>query len=301
MLKRTLMILLLILLVGCVQAGEEVAPTLTETASPSPMPTKTPPPTSTSTITPAPSATVIPSVTAVPTPTWSIAGPGEVQALILLYHHVDPEKPATRYSYNVHPEMFAQQMQLLDDLGYQTITASQLITAIREGALLPPRPVVITFDDGNLSVYQSAFPIMQAHGFFGVNYVVASWLGAQGYLGAQELTEMRAAGWEVGSHSYTHRDLTLDHSLAYGEIYQSRERIYDVLEIHVDTFAYPFGSIDPYLGDRTRKWGYSGAMGLGKSTTHSLNSLFYLQRIEVYGDYDLDDFIKLLPWIEIGQ
>jgi peptidoglycan/xylan/chitin deacetylase (PgdA/CDA1 family) len=237
----------------------------------------------------------------IPTPTWEITGPGEVRALILLYHHVDPEKPATRYSYNVNPEMFALQMQSLDDLGYQTITVSQLVAAIREGAPLPPRPVVITFDDGNISIFQQAYPIMQAHGFFGVNYVVASWVGAEGFLGAEELSELREAGWELGSHSYTHRDLTVDRGLAFTEIYESRERIYDVMEIHVDTFAYPFGAMDPYIGDRTRKWGYSGAMGLGKSTTHTNNSLFYLQRVEVHGDYDLEDFIDLLPWTEISQ
>jgi peptidoglycan/xylan/chitin deacetylase (PgdA/CDA1 family) len=299
MYKRIIILLVLILaLAGCSSAAEITPSPIALPPSQTPMPTLTKTPRPTRTATPVPSPTEISTATVPPTPTWAVAGPGEVEAPILMYHRVDPEKPTTHFSYNVHPEEFAAQMQLLSDLGYHTITASQLVEAIRQGAQLPPRPIVITFDDGNITDYQYAFPIMQAHGFFGVSYVVANRLGADGFTGGSELEEMIAAGWEVGSHGYTHADLTVDHSKAYGEINGSRERIYDVIEINVDTFAYPFGAIDPYIGDRTRKWGYSAAMGLGKSYTHTTNSLYYLQRIEVFGDYDLETFQTLLPWTD---
>ncbi len=254
--------------------------------------------TSTATVTATASPTIPPTETSTPTPvptaTWAVVGPGEVVAPILLYHHIDPEQTNPRY--NVLPEVFAAQMQALDDWGYTTITAKQLIKAITKGEPLPPRPIVITFDDGHYSVYEYAFPIMQEHGFFGVTYIVANRLKSYGFTGAPQLEEMISAGWEVGSHSYSHSDLTLDHSIAFNEIFVSRDTLSQTLSKPVKTFAYPYGKIDSYAISRTMKWGYLGAMGLGIGYTHNLNSVFYLQRIEVEGTYDMEKFASLLPW-----
>jgi len=254
--------------------------------------------TSTATVTATASPTIPPTETSTPTPvptaTWAVVGPGEVVAPILLYHHIDPEETNPRY--NVLPEVFAAQMQALDDWGYTTITAKQLIKAITKGEPLPPRPIVITFDDGHYSVYEYAFPIMQEHGFFGVTYIVANRLKSYGFTGAPQLEEMISAGWEVGSHSYSHSDLTLDHSIAFNEIFVSRDTLSQTLSKPVKTFAYPYGKIDSYVISRTMKWGYLGAMGLGIGYTHNLNSIFYLQRIEVEGTYDMEKFASLLPW-----
>jgi len=254
--------------------------------------------TSTATVTATASPTIPPTETSTPTPvptaTWAVVGPGEVVAPILLYHHIDPEQTNPRY--NVLPEEFAAQMQALDDWGYTTITAKQLIKAITKGEALPPRPIVITFDDGHYSVYEYAFPIMQEHGFFGVTYIVANRLKSYGFTGAPQLEEMISAGWEVGSHSYSHSDLTLDHSIAFNEIFVSRDTLSQTLSKPVKTFAYPYGKIDSYVISRTMKWGYLGAMGLGIGYTHNLNSVFYLQRIEVEGTYDMEKFASLLPW-----
>jgi peptidoglycan/xylan/chitin deacetylase (PgdA/CDA1 family) len=285
--------IIILLLTGCNTADNTPTPT-PEFISPTPHPSQTFTPAPTATFTPIPTETQIPTATVIPTPTWETAGPGEVTAPILMYHDVDPEKGIGKYSYNIHPETFAAQMQLLDDLGYHTITARELVAAIREGAPLPPNPIILTFDDGYLSVYQNAFPIMQQHEFVGVAYIVANRLEAEGFLNATELEEMITAGWEIGSHSYTHSDLTIDHSTAYNEIVHSKERISEATGVEVDTFAYPFGAIDYYLGDRTRKWGYSGAMGLGWKITHSEASLFYLQRIEIFGEMSLEEFQEAL-------
>lgn len=253
-------------------------------------PTDTPVPTVTST------PTVTPTPTLVPTPTWQVTGPGVVTAPILLYHHISPDGGLGRY--DVTPENFEAQMQALEDWGYTSITATQLIQAITEGAPLPPRPVVITFDDGNLSVYEYAFPIMQKHGFIGVTYLVANRFNAEGFTNVEQVLEMVGAGWEVGSHSYTHANLTEDHSRARDEILESKRVIGETLGVDVNTFAYPFGAFDQYVGKKTFQYGYLGAMGLGKGWEHSDATLFYLQRREIQYDFDLEMFASVLPWSE---
>jgi len=209
---------------------------------------------------------------------------------------VDYDNTSERY--NIQPDIFAEQMAALDAWGYTAITTTDLIKAITEGGVLPPRPVVITFDDGHLSVYENAFPVMQAYGFPGVTYVVAKWLKAEDFTGVEELTEMMEAGWEVGSHSMTHADIAKNTSLTNYEVLESKKALEEALSTPIHTFAYPFGTFKNLIGDRVRRYGYLGGMGLGKGWTHSEGTLFYLARIEIQGSYDMETFASLLPWSE---
>jgi peptidoglycan/xylan/chitin deacetylase (PgdA/CDA1 family) len=198
----------------------------------------------------------------------------------------------------VAPETFRQQMQALRDWGYTSITASYLAQVIQSGGDLPARPFVITFDDGNLDIYSNAFPIMQELGFVGTFYIVADYLDSYNHVDAAQLQEMAAAGWEIGSHSMTHVDLTDNHALLSQEIEQSRTVLENTLGVPVRTFAYPFGARDDYVKDWTRDVGYLAGMGLGTYYTHTPETLFYLSRIEVYASYDMAAFSALIPWTQ---
>jgi peptidoglycan/xylan/chitin deacetylase (PgdA/CDA1 family) len=186
-------------------------------------------------------------------------------------------------------------MAYLESLGCQTITLSQLRHAILSGADLPPHAVILTFDDGNEDNFTYAFPIMQQIGFSGTAYLVANRINAEGFLSSAELKEMIAAGWEIGSHSMTHSDLTqLDRSEWRREILDSRLTLERELGVEVDSFAYPFGSFIPDLASVIEKFGYRTGMGLGKSDTHDIGTIYYLQRLEVLGSMDLDEFAELV-------
>ncbi|HBX71170.1 MAG TPA: hypothetical protein DEH25_17795 [Chloroflexi bacterium] len=229
------------------------------------------------------------------TPTWIYNEPGQVTVPILLYHHVEGDVSYSRYYVSV-PD-FRAQMQALHDWGYTAIPISLLLDALIKGAELPEKPIVITFDDGNRNIYDNAFPIMQEFGFPGVFYIVANRLNSGTNIAhVPELKEMLAVGWEIGSHSYTHSDLTLDHSIAQYEILQSKLDIEDALGIKVQTFAYPYGTIDPYLAQKVQDYGYRAGMGLGASATHTWGTMFYLSRIEIQGDYTVTDMAARLPW-----
>ena len=91
--------------------------------------------------------------------------PDQVTVPILLYHHVVAENHPGRYY--VSRENFAAQMRSLKSWGYTTITIKQLVRKLTKGSPLPDRPVVITFDDGNLDVYEYAYRIMDELSFIG--------------------------------------------------------------------------------------------------------------------------------------
>lgn len=258
------------------------------------MQTRHPTLTSTATLTPTVTLTVTPNPT--PTPTWALQGPGKVVSPILLYHHIGTASSPAASSYYTSPEDFEAQMKALRDWGYTSITISQLVEAIMNSALLPNHPVVITFDDGNLNVYTNAFPIMRKYGFTGVMYIIANKLHADGYMGIDQIKEMAAAGWEVGSHSMTHAHLREAHDRLNFEIAQSRINLQEALGVPVRSFAYPYGEMDEVVGKQVQSYGYTSAVGLGTLWNQSLYNLYYLSRREVSNGVDLQVFASYLPW-----
>jgi peptidoglycan/xylan/chitin deacetylase (PgdA/CDA1 family) len=239
-------------------------------------------------ILPAPS----PSPTA---PAVDFQGPNTVLVPILLYHRIDVS--LTNSQYYVSPDKFEEQLKLLREWGYTTITVELLVKALKQGANLPAHPVLITFDDGNLDNYTTAFPIMQKYGYSGVVYIVGGYMGAPEFMNADQIREMTRAGWEVGSHGMTHTDLTtLNSEEQRYEIVESRTLLEKALRVPVRSFAYPFGSNTPTILDYTYLASYIAGMGLGPTSEQIRPNLFTLQRRDVSSAYDLKTFASFLPW-----
>jgi peptidoglycan/xylan/chitin deacetylase (PgdA/CDA1 family) len=264
---------------------ETVERTATMTPEPSMTPSATPSSTPTETASPTPLPTA--------TPTWQTVGPGAVEVAILLYHRIQPEPSFS--SYIIDTDTFQAQMQILSDRGCQTISIDLLRQAIVHGAALPPKPIIITFDDGNVDNYDHAFPILNAYGFTATAYIVANRLESDGFLTSEHLEQLVEAGWEIGSHSMTHADLApLDWKELRTEILNSRLDIEEALEIDVRSFAYPFGIFSAQAGKKVFEYGYYTAVGLGKRNVHQVGDLYYLNRREVKSWMSLDDFETLL-------
>ena len=104
--------------------------------------------------------------------------PPAVNVPVLMYHHL------ADYADNdavITPESFAVQMRALRDNGFTAITLQQLIDYVDEGIALPDRPIIITFDDGYLSVYTYAFPILARYGMHAVSFIIGHTVGTYTY------------------------------------------------------------------------------------------------------------------------
>ena len=265
-----------------------VQPTATLTATF--VPTAVPP---TATPVPTTTATSVPTLT--PTPALVQVKVGQTLTVpILLYHHISEDQTGNRYY--VSPTVFETQMKWLSDHHYQAITTSQLADVIVYGGQIPERPVVITFDDGDQDVVTNALPILQKYGFIATDYIIVSWVGATGYVTGDQIKQLSAAGWEIGSHTMSHIDLTKkEDSLAY-EIRNSLVELEKDYGVKVRSLSYPFGVIDDKIVTYTSHAGYSSAVGLGTDVKQGLSDIFYLTRMEVRQEYSMDQFIALLPW-----
>jgi peptidoglycan/xylan/chitin deacetylase (PgdA/CDA1 family) len=157
---------------------------------------------------------------------------------------------------------------------------------------------VLTFDDGNLDTYFNAYPIMQQYGFTGTLYVVGNYVGVDPFMSVDQIKEMAAGGWEIGSHSMRHLDLTsLDTNQQRYEIVKSRKILEERLGIPILSFSYPFGVWSAGSADFARFAGYVAAV-----TTDSYGfaqneyNVYGLQRHEIKSTDDMERFVGVLPW-----
>jgi peptidoglycan/xylan/chitin deacetylase (PgdA/CDA1 family) len=239
--------------------------------------------TSTPTLPAAPAATV--EMTALPA--------AKVIMPILLYHHVSEEHG----TYVVKAETFREQMQWLKQEGYHSITISQLTDAIRNGGPLPEKPVAITFDDGYMDTYDTAYPILKELGYNATVYIITGTQETKlsyGYMQAEQLKALAAAGWEIGSHSVTHTDLKKTSLGAGNEMKQSKQVLDDLLGTRVRSFSYPFGSANQSLKELAAQQGYDSAVGIDVYNTHTAQGLFFLSRRQVLNTTPLFGFQELL-------
>lgn len=187
-------------------------------------------------------------------------------------------------------------MNYLYTHGYRTISVEQLVQAIQFGAQLPSRPILLTFDDGSETVYTDAYPIMQKYGFTGTAYIVYNFIGAGSYMDKDQIRELYAAGWEIGSHSVSHHDLTTRPGKQEEEIVKSRQRLEAYLAVPVRSFAYPFGAYDSDSLHFVKFAGYIAAMGLGDESNQGKENIYYLYRHSITAETTLEAFANLLPW-----
>lgn len=92
---------------------------------------------------------------------------------VLMYHHVSPAPGLV----TVSSETFGAQMTRLAETGYTSLTADQFAAFLEGRANMPPKSVLITFDDGYLDNYVYAFPVLQRLGLHAVIFAVTGWVG----------------------------------------------------------------------------------------------------------------------------
>ena len=192
--------------------------------------------------------------------------------MILMYHGVadvaeDPNQLC------VTPSRFAEQMTWLKRRGLRGVGISTLVEAVRAGH---QRGLVgITFDDGYVSVLESALPELLRHGFTASMFIISDRLGGSNewdegpswpLMSADQVGELAAAGMEVGSHSATHRRLAgIGPDQLEAEVTGSRARLGELLGTSVRGFAYPYGSMDAAARQAVRDAGYDWACAVQAS------------------------------------
>jgi peptidoglycan/xylan/chitin deacetylase (PgdA/CDA1 family) len=172
---------------------------------------------------------------------------------------------------------------------------------------LPKRPVVITFDDGYQGCVDYAVPVLRAHRFTAVFFLVAGLMGETSRWLLPELgvelslmswdtaRTLAAEGFQMGAHTVTHPRLAdLDPARCRVELVEARRRL--ELEVGRPTvhLAYPFGSYNRAAQAMAAEAGYVTACSTRAGLSGADDNLLALPRISIYGHDSLLDFVSRL-------
>ena len=92
---------------------------------------------------------------------------------IVMYHHMS-EKSRLWNDYVLPVDQFERDLIYLKEKGYESIGVTDLLAWCAGKAVLPEKPVMITFDDGYKSTLCYAVPLLEEYGFKGVVAVIGS-------------------------------------------------------------------------------------------------------------------------------
>ena len=179
---------------------------------------------------------------------------GEAGVGILMYHKVSAPVPGSNWhNLYVTPAGLARQVDELLAAGLPCLPYDEALPAIQRGE----RAFCLTFDDGFLSVYENALPVLQVRGVKAMLFLVAGLIGGEDewdhaiaepphrLMDEAQIREWLAAGHEIGAHTMTHPRLAqLPRDRARAEIFDSKARLEDRFGVPVRHFCYPYGSED---------------------------------------------------------
>lgn len=229
---------------------------------------------------------------------------------ILFYHKINSPSPHARIKgLYVSPRSFYWQMKYLQWRGYIPISLDDLLFWLEGGRALPPRPIVLTFDDGYKDNYTNAFPILKEFGFSATVFIVTRDVGKfpdwpeseeklkEPLLSWNEIKEMSDYGISFQSHTHTHSILTRlsDEDIRY-ELMESKKVIEDALKKPVNFLCYPKGFFSERVKNLVKEAGYLGALTTKRGVITGDDDLFALKRIGIKHRHRLWKFIRYVEF-----
>ncbi|MDN5793519.1 MAG: polysaccharide deacetylase family protein [Brevibacterium aurantiacum] len=176
--------------------------------------------------------------------------------LVLMYHgigNLDPSHDAENLFVSV--QAFKQQLEYLQRTGYRVLSETEYLGWLNGHPLTGPS-VLLTFDDGYVSVLENAVPLLRQLNMPGICYVCPDLLGGRStwmeepswheLMDTDQLSEVVDAGISLGIHSSDH---TAMDSLGFDELVEhtshARASLEKQMGIRAATFAYPYGYHSP--------------------------------------------------------
>ena len=205
---------------------------------------------------------------------------------VLMYHKLGYEKDNDAV---LAPKNFEEQMKLLHDKGYHTLTMEQLYAYVTEGKAVPVKPVVITFDDGYKDTYTIAYPILKKYNFHATLFINPSNIGER--LTWDELKEMQAGGMTISNHSYYHKHLAqMSPEEALMNISKGQEILNAQMGIENPWFCYPYGSYNKVVIGYVQDQGMKMAMAMSPGWAHKGDNPYKIDRVWIGNPVDIKHF-----------
>ncbi len=218
---------------------------------------------------------------------------------ILMYHHIaKPSSSVKVRGLYVTPQQFDWQIRWLKQAGFEFINFRKLAEQAKSvSSQIPPRQIILTFDDGYADNYRNAFPILKQYGITAVIYPVVGDLGKQqvvwpkndeqrpvDLMTENEIQEMSQAGIEFGSHLMNHIHLARQNPKAIREqLSRSKDVLEGLLDTPILSVAYPFGDYNSEVLEATAQVGYQYGVTTVSGANEATQPCLELKRVSIKG------------------
>jgi len=222
-----------------------------------------------------------------------------IRVPVLMYHRVEASLQPAERRYAVTGAQFAAQLDWLAAHDWRPCTMAAFLAWYQDGASLPERSVLITFDDGFACLHAQVLPQLAQRGWPASVFLVSAltggrenWLAreqqasaaAHALLSAAQITEMAAAGFEFHSHSRHHARLTeLDDARLTDEVAGSRAELQQLLGTTVEAIAYPYGGVDKRVRQAVAQAGYRLGFGVEPGFNRAAGPTMDVRRLDITG------------------
>ncbi|NEU66604.1 polysaccharide deacetylase family protein [Spirosoma agri] len=275
-------------LIGCQSKGSDTTETTKTTAADAPKADKSAESTAASTPDPASSPADKPSNAPVANAATILA---RHQVPILCYHQIRDWRASdskTAKDYIIPVAAFREQMKMLADSGYHTVSPDQLYAYLTTGAALPKKPVMLTFDDGDLDQYTVAAPELEKHGFKGAFFIMTVAIGRHGkqpYMDKTQIKDLSDRGHTIGAHTWDHHNVKKYQGEDWKiQIEEPKTKLEAIIGKPVKYFAYPFGLWNKQALPELQKRGYAAAFTLADKRDDQM-PLYTVRRIIAGGQW----------------
>lgn len=230
---------------------------------------------------------------------------------IFVFHSV---MPGSGYEYEISTGQLNELCSLLKQRGYQTISFQDLFTAINGGKALPPKPVILTTDDGYQSTYQYAFPIVQSYGYKMTLFISTGYIGisegnrrtnefdagsypTRAMLIWPEIAAMAAAGCEIQSHGVDHGLLgNMSYDQVLNQLQASKSAIQNSVGGVCNVAAWPHNSFSATSVSALSAAGYGAGVAYGGGALNiGAISWGTIPRIPVQASTSISSLAAYLP------
>ncbi len=182
---------------------------------------------------------------------------------------------------------------LINSIGELTSDNVSLIRKETMAGVFKTGAISLTFDDGWLSQYTNALPVLDKAGLKGTFYIATRQLadtGFSGFVSKIQIADLYARGHEIGAHTRTHPFLpTLSESMQREEIAGSRQDLIDMNVGTILTFAYPFGEYDARTTVLVKEAGFASARSTIPGTVLPTSDRYQLAHFSMENNTTLEN------------
>jgi peptidoglycan/xylan/chitin deacetylase (PgdA/CDA1 family)/UDP-N-acetylglucosamine:LPS N-acetylglucosamine transferase len=222
---------------------------------------------------------------------------------VIMYHRlINDLSEAGKHGIYVTVKQFTSHMDCLKNKGYTPITFQKLDKIDRFDK--SKKYIIITFDDGYEDNYTLMFPILKRFGFKAVIFYVTHsdsniWDTKNSnepkvkLMNKEQVAEMSDYGIEFGAHAKTHPDLlTLPIEEAVSEITESKKTLENIIGKKVESFAYPYGSLNNDIKNIVKDAGFKYGIATDNDPLALHEDYYQIRRIGIFPNTDYLGFIR---------